>query len=353
MVNAPRPLLWLALALGLGLGCKPDLEGRASLVAGTRVLALRSVPAEAKPGSSIAYDALYVGLYGSLPGEGLDWALCNQRKSLSEPGSISRKCLLADAPALGLLGEGSTVNGMLPSDACETFGPTLKTPLPGEPSFRPVDADTTGGYYQPLRVLARADEEMFSVGMTRLVCPLGGATQEQAAEFNRRYRPNENPKLAKVSFVRADGSELPLSAADEDDDVVAVGPGERALLRANWTMCPTEPSCGDGICSAGETDCAEDCGAQAHGCTGSEPYVQFDTQARVLTDRREAIRVSWFATGGEFDHERTGQAESANPGASTSNLWTAPETSGDVRVWVVIRDDRGGVGWSSHRLRVE
>ena len=30
----------------------------------------------------------------------------------------------------------------------------------------------------------------------------------------------------------------------------------------------------------------------------------------------------------------------------------APDTSGDVALWVVLRDDRGGTAWQRHRVRV-
>jgi hypothetical protein len=98
--------------------------------------------------------------------------------------------------------------------------------------------------------------------------------------------------------------------------------------------------------------CPQDC-AKPHGCTGSEPYIYFDPQNRSLLDRREAVRVSWFANAGHFDHERTGRAELDASSNTTDNPWTAPDDSFDVWLWVVIRDDRGGTGWSSYRLRAD
>ena len=345
-----------AVVLGqLGwVGCKPELEGRPSLVEADRILAIRSLPAEAKPKSAVSYEALYVSPDGELTGDALDWALCNRRKALTQSGTISKSCLFLEAPSLELLGTGSHVDATLPPDACETFGPTPRTPKPGEPNFRPVDPDTTGGFYQPVRVLGRSDEQLFASGMTRLACGLGGATQEQAADFNRRYRVNENPKLDGLVLVHSDGSEEPFQDAASSLEALSVQRAERVLLRASWADCPSEPSCGDGICSLGESDCPADCAAgAAHGCTGSEPYLSFDAIVRSLNERREAIRVSWFATGGRFDYERTGHAESDQPEASTENWWTAPVDSSEVLLWLVIRDDRGGVGWTSYRLRAE
>lgn len=47
----------LALAAGAA-GCKPDLGSPASLVTGPRVLAVRGTPAEAYPGTMVAFDVL-------------------------------------------------------------------------------------------------------------------------------------------------------------------------------------------------------------------------------------------------------------------------------------------------------
>ena len=65
------------------------------------------------------------------------------------------------------------------------------------------------------------------------------------------------------------------------------------------------------------------------------------------------MRVAWFASEGSFDHERTGQLAGERLGPTSQNVWHAPDRPADVRLWVVLRDDRGGVGWSSYRLRVE
>jgi hypothetical protein len=93
--------------------------------------------------------------------------------------------------------------------------------------------------------------------------------------------------------------------------------------------------------------------SQPKGCSGSEPYLALDREKNELAHRREAIRVSWFATGGRFEHERTGRTEQEASQAFTDNTWTAPNTHGELWLWVVIRDDRGGVGWSSYKLDIE
>jgi hypothetical protein len=347
-----RARRWLALALALAFtACKPELDGRPSLVRSERVLALRSSPAEAAPGASVMYDALFVGPEGPGAEDALAWALCNERKALTESGSISGECVQLESSALSALELATDgVQANVPRDACETFGPTPKTPKAGEPNLRPVDPDTTGGFYQPVRVAVETDETRFAVGVTRLTCALGGATQEQSAAYNRRRRPNENPGLESLLLVHADGLEEPL--VDAGESALVVEPGERVHLRADWAACPTEPSCGDGICSPEEQECADDC-REPHGCTGSEAYVYFDPLSRQLVDRREALRVAWFATAGAFEHERTGRGADEATDTSTDNAWQAPDDATDIRLWVVLRDDRGGVGWGSYRLQVQ
>lgn len=63
-----------------------------------------------------------------------------------------------------------------------------------------------------------------------------------------------------------------------------------------------------------------------------------------------AMRVSWFATGGTFDADKTGRAED-DPATTSDNLWTAP-SPGVVHLWIVLRDSRGGVDWASYDLVV-
>jgi hypothetical protein len=249
------------------------------------------------------------------------------------------------------------VNAMLAvADLCRTFGPTPPMPKPGEPNARPADPDFTGGYYQPVRVLAPGESKNaheYAVGVTRLQCGLPGATQDQAARYAKQHRPNQNPALAELALVRGHETQTIVQAGMGDP--VAVKPGATLALRASWMECPKDPICGDGLCSPGEDkqSCADDCGmASRPGCSGAEPYLALDPVDHTLASRREAIRVSWFATDGSFEHERTGRAETDH--ASTSdNRWTAPRAHGVVQLWVVIRDDRGGVGWSAYAFDVE
>ena len=53
-------------------------------------------------------------------------------------------------------------------------------------------------------------------------------------------------------------------------------------------------------------------------------------------------RVSWFSTAGHFQDAVTGRDEAEFDQTTTADLWTAPAAAGDLRVWAVIRDSRGG-----------
>jgi hypothetical protein len=342
--------LTLVGALGL-FACRPELAGRPSLITDDRVLAISSEPAEAKPETVVTYQALYVGPDKDPDPSGLDWAYCTQNKPLAVTGPIAPACLAPAGNLLVSLGDGASASGKLDKDVCRVFGPVPPDTKPGEPPVRPVDPDTTGGYYQPVRLLVpTAGEPDYVAGVTRISCGISGATQEQAADYNRRYLPNRNPALDGLTLVHADGSTSPMSSTA---DPTRVGAGEAVTLAAAWLVCPAEPSCGDGICSGSEdaTMCAADCSSNPRGC-GSESYVEFDPASRTVVDRREGIRVSWFVTAGELAHDRTGRTEAEANLRQTDNVWTAPREPGPVRLWLVVRDDRRGVGWSSYRIDV-
>lgn len=316
----------LLLASGvLAAGCKPNLDDRVSIVEAPRVLAIRAEPAEARPGAAISYTALVgegIGAEGVPP---LRWAWCTARKPLAELGPVSSACLRGDPDALLEVGEGLVVDTRIPENACRSFGPEVPAPKPGEPTGRPVDPDSTGGFFQPMLLRAGADGEI-SLEQSRIACGIAGVTPEILAEFQRRYVANSNPGLAAVSMSTG-GEEIELRPGDPVGGANRVPAGASVRLRAAWPTCETAP------------------------CAGAETYVVFDPDGRALVERRESIRIAWFATDGSFDHDRTGREGGGEP--FSDNGWIAPSAPGPVRLWVVIRDDRGGVGWLDFVLDVD
>ena len=340
------------------VACRPEFDDDLTLIERPRILAVQSSvavpdvtaevrPAQTRPSESepevVTWRALVVDRNGTLPQDvALDWALCLARKPLTELGPVSPACLVRESSELVPLGSGNTVTGTVPSNACSLFGPQL--PETG----RPVDPDLTGGFYQPLRLLLPLESDSYALGQTRLVCTLSGVSQAQSREFVQRDRRNYNPALARLIARGAAGSS-DLSGSEP----LTVAPGEQLTLEAEWSFCELADVCGDGLCGIDETrqSCPEECtDPLPPGCAGAERYVAFDPESRAIVSRREAITVSWYSNAGKYANERTGAGEDDTSNVS-SNAWTAPG-SGEARLWVVIRDSRGGVGFNEFRVQV-
>jgi hypothetical protein len=343
------------LALLLATACVPDFTDDTSRIGGPRILAVRSHPAEARDGEQIVLEALVAAAESESPE--LAWSRCIDRKPLSELGPVSPRCLASPEPVPEITerveGTGATVTTALPGDACRLFGPELPEPKPGEPSGRPVDPDPTGGFYQPF--IAWLDDAAV-LASTRIACRI------RDVGFSSRYRKNENPAPTAFEARRRDGSVLVLGGTD----AVALDPGERIALRVGWPSCPASDECGDGVCGpdetalpedtapAGQTSCAADC-ATPQGCGGAERYAVFDLGSQQTHLATETLSVSWYATDGSFDGPRTDGLR-ALPGSGepgSENAWTAPRGPGRVRLWAVVRDDRGGVSWVSGDVTTE
>lgn len=314
-------------------GCTPELDDRGFQITGPRLLAIAATPAEAEPKAAVALRALYVDAAGERGAGDLEWAFCTARKPLTEQGTVSSECVRASGPDLEALGSGATITGALPDEGCRLFGPDRPAPEAGEPVGRAVDPDPSGGFYQPVRLRVSDGGVLTAIGAARLACGISGSAPEQAIDFAKRYRRNENPAIAALTIVRA-GSTAPITPDTPGAAAGAtVARGERVTLRAAWDACPT--------------------GSTPVSCAGSEQYVWFDPEARVVSLRREAVRVSWFTTAGALDADSSGRSEDEAARVDTDNAWTAPDAAGDARIWLVVRDDRGGVGWQSYRVRVE
>ncbi len=316
---------WI-VAAAVVAGCTPELADETSIVGAPRVLAVRAEPAEAAPGSPVQFAALWVGAEGALADAPLDWSFCTARKPFTAPGSIDPSCVDAGSPALTRFGTGAAASAALPADGCHVFGPDRPDPLPGQPAGRPADPDGTGGYYAPVMVDDRTPS--FTLAEMRIRCGLPAATPAQSASYQQDYRANVNPTIEGAAIERA-GSEIALTALETDPGARApVAAGEVVHLIVRWPVCD---------------DLA---------CGGAERYLWFDPDAHALTNRREELRVSWFATGGTFETGHTGVPEAEADRAASEDRWTAPSAPGEVLLWIVLRDDRGGTTWASYRLGV-
>ena len=349
-----RATLVFSLAVLLsGLnGCVPTFDDNLPLIDKPTLLAIQAEPAEAAPGKEVQLNAL-IGtpeLNSGTPE--LRWGLCIARKPLTELGPVNTVCIQAPSAAqkdIIDLGSGATVTATLPMDACRLFGPSLPEPMNGEPAGRPVDPDPTGGFYQPISSTL-VDSAVTSMGSVRIFCPPSGLDQEQAAAFNASYRNNQSPSIDQLSARTAAGETLPIPSEPE---TLAVATNQVLHLEAAWHSCPHSPVCGDGVCGAREdkSNCADDC-TTPKGCTGAEDYAWFNPDSRIVETRHESVRVSWFSTAGHFENAVTGRDDAEYDQSTTEDVWTAPSTAGDVRVWAVIRDSRGGQSFRSFLVSV-
>jgi hypothetical protein len=275
------------------------------------------------------------------------WGFCNQRKELTEPGPVSPTCIAEfgdeSSEVIGYLGSGESAEGTISRDVCRFFGPLAPPPEAGSTvSGRPADPDLTGGFYQP--VLVGQDEP--SLGGVRLLCGTPWLSQSELVLFNQGYRPNEHPEALAVTRELEDESE-----EIDVDQPLAVRAGEEVRLRVSWPSCPEDPECGDGLCTMGENsaECAEDCRTDPVGCAGAEFYLLADVETRTTVPRRELVSVAWFGSGGTFDSSTTDDPDGRD---ATENVWTAPEETGPFTLWLIVRDDRGGVSWQQFRVEV-
>lgn len=336
-----RMIFGALLGSSMLAGCVPQFDDDVGQVEAFRVLAVRSEPAEVEPGGATTLTVLWATPEGeTVEDADVSWGFCTQRKELTEPGPVSPACLSEfgdeDSEIVIPLGTGPVVAATISSSVCRTFGP-LSPPSDeeGGGAGRPVDPDLTGGFYQPVLV----GQSEGTLGGVRLGCGTPWLPQDQLVIYNQGYRPNEHPAFAGLTRESDDGSE-----DIADGDVLTVEVGDEVRLRATWAGCPAQAECGDGLCTMGEngTNCADDCRTDPVGCTGAEDYLLADIETRTAVPRTEVVSVAWFTNGGSFESSVTDDPDGKD---FTENLWTAPAEAGMQTLWLVLRDDRGGVSW--------
>jgi len=293
--------------LGLGVTCAtatciPPLGPGDSLIASTRILAVRADPAEADPGSSVTFTSFVASPEGTVTEAHVVWNFCTAAKPLTENGIVASACL--GSSSLVAAGEGPSTTAVTPSDGCSVFGPDsvsagLLAPAP----------DATGGYYQPLRAdLAGADT---TFELARIHCNLADADLAAASAFAAAYTLNLNPQLLALTAT-LDGAPVQLTA---------IPTGARIILEASWPAA------------------------------SAETFAYFDPVSQTVTTQRESMQVAWYSSGGTLDTESTGRA-SNDPATTTDNGWDAPADPGVVHLWIVLRDSRGGVDFATYDLMV-
>jgi hypothetical protein len=304
-----RALVAAAALLSLA-ACEPDLDQRLSLLDEPRVLAVISEPAETAPQTQATHRVHLASKDGAVI-TSVAWAFCTEPKPPTEDNVVNARCL---GDAVRELGHSEAITALTPVDACMRFGPDVTS---GE--YRPRSPDLTGGYYQPLRLTPPAElNAAVAFASHRISCNLANAPVDVVRQYRERYVANQNP--APPALVRADGASL------------TARPGDLVDLLASWPA-----------------------GA-------AEPYVSYEQATARLLDRREGLRLSWYATAGQWCSDATGQSEEElaadvapgeqAPAGESPNCWRAPDEPGPVTMWIVLRDSRGGAAIHQQTIEV-
>jgi hypothetical protein len=270
-------------------GCSDTLTPY-SLITGLRLLGAKAEPAEAAAGQEVALTAFAVDPDGSPIT--FDWTAC-LAPPIPGTGTVNSDCLTVDGgPLLVPLGDGAMIKTMVPAAGADVLG----------------DPDATGGRYLPIRL--RTGTPATSIdGLFRLRWADGGAL-------------NHNPTLDAVAIVTEDGSGKVQSRSPLDAVTpTVVHRGDRLTLRATF--------------SAGS----------------DESYLvpQPDGTARMAT---EVLSVSWFTTAGSWSSDSTG-ADTDTTLTLDKNLPASGSTPIQIDLYLVGRDERGGLDFMHRALRME
>jgi hypothetical protein len=203
-------------------------------------------------------------------------------------------CQLAPGPGDGTLNPDCLRPGPAPFLTPLGQGPTLMVAVPEPPT--PQLPDETGGIYLPVRLdLATMTDQVSAIDRLRIA---PGASSPR----------NSNPHL---TAVQADGAPL------LEDAPLPVHAGQNVTLRALFS-----------------DDSAEAYTISAAG------------QVRQVT---EILNAAWFATGGSLSEGTTGGEKPDTTWKGDKNL---PPAGGPIDLWVVGRDERGGVDFLHRQLVV-
>jgi hypothetical protein len=294
-----RPAL-LAL-LALLLGCSDGFE-RYSKLSSLRVMAMRSQPAMPRPGQSASLQALVFAPPGSEVVH--RWSLC----PVVAKAKDSYACPLTTETAAAVFGPG------LPDFE---LGSTPEAVW----SHSLAPATLAGLCAQGISSAGYADSVDCDLGFpVTVVLDVSSGGQALRAALSV-YLPtgeeesadNHNPSLLDLTVDGAAMGDVVVAQA-EQKLTVAASPAPDAV--ENRPSFPFESG------------------------TGPRP---------------ERLTFSWFSEAGSWDKDRTSfiDGETTLADAST-NKWTPPDVRADAATFaVVVRDDRGGVGWLERKPAIE
>jgi hypothetical protein len=327
---------WLRAPLGCavllaGCGDTTSDADRVTTLDSLRVLALRSTPADVAPGETASLSAL---VFEPEDNElEYAWSWCPARSD--ESGNFA--CLVEEAP------------------------------------LREAWAQTNPDIELPSYDLGSAPVAQFSnvLSPERLAALCGASSDPSSDPTAAAFACRASPQVSVSLSVRAPGAEvsafkglvlLPSAPAAEQRNTNPELPAEIAVVDLG-TGAPV-PS-GEALQAGHEYSLRVDVAPEVAEQVPEQVATEGPLGASAIPAHRETLVLSWFMTHGHpiapdgeetlSENEITTFVDGENElGALGFNGWQLPLTAGpeDATLTLVLRDERGGVGWAEHSFRV-
>jgi hypothetical protein len=314
-----RAAIWIVLLSVLALtGCGEDFDPYNRLNS-LRVLAIASDPASPGVSETATLTPLLYATEDDPP-LGFAWSWCPLAAGIPEGG----ECVIDEAEfsQLAMQSGVSLPAYDLGSEPTAQFSNVFDPALLAELCARSVEGlallDCEHGFPIQIRfTVTSAEDELTAVRTLRL-------------RFGE-IEANANPAIAAIRAILPEEGERELAEPSEDSEPEVTLP-----RRASTTIMAD--------ISEGEAESYQSAGEPAEQGEGS-------------VQARERLLVTWFVESGSTKYEHTSFDEGFQPIEETvENRWE-PERVSDyppntARIFVVVRDDRGGVGWRSAAVRL-
>ena len=286
--------------------CDDDERSEPYQVKELRVLAIKSEPAEATEETSVVFEALAVKGTGELTYE---WRLC----PFAGPAQLGFLCLSDELPEEELSQIPDEIKPCIVGETAntESFTATLC-------SFDTY-ALILGGAAKEQGLPIELDPESGLEMIVNLkVSDETGRQVEAVKSFSvtKSESPNENPSLTGLVVQEEEEQEPEQGEVWSEDETLQISLEEAPILQVTYdedtAQSVMDPKAGD----------------------GSEAQT-------------EELLFSWYATSGVFERGRTA------PDLMDNEYRPDGDEASEVdRVWVVVRDGRGGIGWLERRFTV-
>ncbi|MCP4674968.1 MAG: hypothetical protein GY854_05575 [Deltaproteobacteria bacterium] len=314
-------LLLVAFAMG---ACGEEMEA-ISQITKFRVMGVQADPPEIRPGQGTTLRVLFADPKGAGRDVTIMWLTC--------AGSFSPSADLAEGecepiwmPGFGTAAEGADAYEIpftsedildeLPEDE-EYLSVTTIVVLCAGGELPGLDDMEVNGEIESFDDLCRDGDGLVAVKSFRI---------------SNSTNPNKNPVIDKVVFNE---SQMP-SGGDTD-------PLDAGIQDAG-TPEPKGMDAGPGSFGCTEAkDCMDGATIQAYLTqTSFQNYDKKEFGETITTE--EDPYISWFVTGGKFTDDRSRTSEPPGPFEVD---WRPPREGGQVTLWAVAHDMRGGISWET------